>query len=101
MINLPNVQQPVVEKNNIVKPEWNTFFQQIKTTIKTDLLVDIGMPNAGQPLVKENGKIDSVWFSFFEKSYKATGASFGIPSSQEKLSSKWHTFFENMFQELK
>jgi hypothetical protein len=52
-----------------------------------------------QPLVKENGKIDSVWFSFFEKSYKTTGASFGIPSSQEKLSSKWHTFFENMFQE--
>jgi hypothetical protein len=101
MINLPNVQQPIVEENNIVKPEWNTFFQQIKTAIKTDLLVDIGVPNAGQPLAKENGEIDSVWFSFFEKSYKTTGATFGLPSAQEKLGRNWSNFFQSMYQELK
>ena len=101
MINLPNFQQPVVEENNIVKPEWNTFFQQIKTTIKTDFAQDIGLPNVLQPIIDENKNINRIWYNFFEKSYKTTGASFGIPSSQEKLSSKWHTFFENMFQELK
>ena len=101
MINIPNVQQLVVEENNIVKPEWNTFFQQIKTTIKTDLAVNIGVPNVGQPLVKENGEIDPVWFSFFEKSYSSTAATFGIPSAQEKLGKNWNNFFQNMYQELK
>lgn len=100
MINLPSVQQPI-EENGIVKPEWNTFFQQIKSTIKTDLSVDIGVPNAGQPLIRESGEIDSVWFSFFEKSYKATEATFGMPSAQEKLGKNWNNFFQNMYQELK
>ena len=35
MINLPNNTQPV-EDNGMIKPEWNTFFQQIKTTIKNN-----------------------------------------------------------------
>ena len=64
------------------------------TTIKTDLSLDIGLPNVQQPLAKENGEIDSVWFSFFEKSYKATGATFGLPSAQEKLGKNWNDFFQ-------
>ena len=100
MINIPNNIQPV-EANGMIKPEWNTFFQQIKTVIKTDYAIDIGLPNVLEPIVDENKNINKIWYNFFEKSYNATGASFGIPSSQEKLSSKWHTFFENMFQELK
>ena len=100
MINIPSNTQPV-EDNGMIKPEWNTFFQQIKTVIKNDFAQDIGLPNALQPIIDENKNINRIWYSFFEKSYKTTGASFGIPSSQEKLSSKWHTFFENMYQELK
>ena len=69
MINLPNVQQPVVEENNIVKPEWNTFFQQIKTTIKIDFAQDIGLPNVLQPIIDENKNINKIWYNFFEKSY--------------------------------
>lgn len=100
MINIPNNNQPV-EENGMIKPEWNTFFQQIKTVIKTDYAEDIGLPNVLEPLIDENKNINKIWYNFFEKSYNAIGAFFGIPSSQEKLSSKWHTFFENMFQELK
>ena len=100
MINIPNNTQPV-EDNGMIKPEWNTFFQQIKTVIKNDYAQNIGLPNALQPIIDENKNIDRIWYNFFERSYKTTGASFGIPSSQEKLSSKWHTFFENMYQELK
>jgi hypothetical protein len=100
MINIPNNNQPV-EDNGMIKPEWNTFFQQIKTVIKNDYAQNIGLPNALQPIIDENKNIDRIWYNFFEKSYKTTGAFFGIPSSQEKLSSKWHTFFENMYQELK
>lgn len=100
MINIPNNNQPV-EDNGMIKPEWNTFFQQIKTVIKTDYAKDIGLPSVLEPIVDENKNINKIWYNFFEKSYNITGASFGIPSSQEKLSSKWHTFFENMFQELK
>lgn len=100
MINIPNNNQPV-ENNGMIKTEWNTFFQQIKTVIKTDYAIDIGLPNVLEPIVDENKNINKIWYNFFEKSYNATGASFGIPSCQEILSSKWHTFFENMFQELK
>lgn len=100
MINIPNNNQPV-EDNGMIKPEWNTFFQQIKTVIKTDYAKDIGLPNVLEPLIDENKNINKIWYNFFEKSYNTIGAFFGIPSSQEKLSSKWHTFFENMFQELK
>lgn len=100
MINIPNNNQPV-ENNGMIKTEWNTFFQQIKTVIKTDYAIDIGLPNVLEPIVDKNKNINKIWYNFFEKSYNTTGASFGIPSSQEKLSSKWHTFFENMFQELK
>jgi hypothetical protein len=100
MINIPNNNQPV-EENGMIKPEWNTFFQQIKTVIKNDFAQNIGLPNALQPIIDENKNIDRIWYNFFEKSYNTTGASFGIPSSQEKLSSKWHVFFENMYQELK
>jgi hypothetical protein len=100
MINIPNNNQPV-EDNGMIKPEWNTFFQQIKTVIKNDYAQDISLPNVLQPIIDKNKNIDRIWYNFFEKSYNATGASFGIPSYQEKLSSKWHTFFENMYQELK
>lgn len=101
MINLPNVQQPIIWENGIVKPEWNTFFQQIKSTIKTDLTVDIGVPSVQEPLVNQEGQINTTWYSFFEKSYSTTGATFGIPSAQEKIGKEWNNFFQNMYQELK
>ena len=100
MINLPNNNQPV-EENGMIKPEWNTFFQQIKIVIKNNYAQNISLPNALQPIIDKNKNIDRIWYNFFEKSYNATGAFFGIPSSQEKLSNKWYAFFENMFQELK
>jgi hypothetical protein len=37
----------------------------------------------------------------FEKSYKTTGATFGLPSAQEKLGRNWNNFFQSMYQELK
>lgn len=101
MINLPNVHQPIIEESGAVKPEWNTFFQQIKSTIKSDLTIDIGVPSAQELVVNENGQINRTWYSFFEKSYSSTGATFGIPSAQEKLGKEWSTFFQNMYQELK
>jgi len=101
MINLPNIQQPLVEENGITKPEWNTFFQQIKTTIKDDLTIDIGVPSNQEPLVNSEGEVNRTWYSFFEKSYSSTGATFGIPSAQEKLGKNWNDFFQNMYQELK
>ena len=100
MINLPNVQQPI-EENGIVKPEWNTFFQQVKSTIKTNLTIDIGVPNALEPITDKDGNINKTWYSFFEKSYSSIGVTFGIPSSQEKLGKQWNNFFQNMYQELK
>ena len=101
MINLPNIQQPITEENGITKPEWNTFFQQIKATIKTDLTIDIGVPSVQEPLVNSEGEINRTWYSFFEKSYSSTGATFGIPSAQEKLGRNWNNFFQSMYQELK
>ena len=56
MINIPNNIQPV-EDNGMIKPEWNTFFQQIKTVIKTDYAIDIGLPNVLEPIVDENKNI--------------------------------------------
>ena len=101
MISLPNVQQSIIDESGIVKPEWNTFFQQIKSTIKTDLAINIGVPNSQESLVTKDGQLNGVWFSFFEKSYSSTGATFGIPSAQEKLGKEWSNFFQNMYQELK
>jgi hypothetical protein len=100
MINLPSTTQPIINETNLVNPEWNTFFQQVKTTIKTDLTVDIGVPSVNETLTKDTGEINPTWYSFFEKSYKATGATFGIPSSQEKLGKNWNEFFRNLYQEL-
>jgi len=56
MINIPNNNQPV-EDNGMIKPEWNTFFQQIKTVIKNDYAQNIGLPNALQPIIDENKNI--------------------------------------------
>lgn len=100
MINLPNTNQPIVNEQGIVNPEWNTFFQQVKSTIKTDLTIDIGVPSIHEPLINEDKKINPSWYSFFEKSYKSTGATFGIPSSQELLGKNWNEFFRNLYQEL-
>ncbi len=100
MISLPSNQQQIHQEGNIA-PEWNSFFQQVKTTIKNDLSVDIGVPSVLQPIVNDSGNIDRIWYSFFEKSYSATGATFGIPSIQDKENKNWYNFFRNLYEELK